>query len=126
MTKRATPFDYDTNLGGLGAVEAPNVFQTILGRTYDTLVIKTQASPEISIPLIPQGPSTPVGQHVDYAGQLLKPKITLRGPSGQVSFAPFGEPSPAMTAGFGVLAIGGLIGVGYALGKFSERRRRRA
>lgn len=90
---------------------------------YDTIEIRSNGTPTITIPMTAlqgDGPPNPVAQ-------ALQPTIVFSGPAGREVIAPYGE-SDGTTGGlvsagaaFGI--GGGLLLLGFFVGRKSERRK---
>lgn len=118
-TPYRVPFD-SQSLQGFGAVDAGSVLSEVFASQYDTILIETQLLPTIELPLFTPSTGT-VGQKADLTARALKPRVTLRGKAGQVSFAPFGEPNTKAAPVAGFLTVMSLLGAGFVLGRISRK-----
>lgn len=81
---------------------------------YDTMEVRTAFSPPIvtnTQDMLSTGPQS-------WVVKLLKPTVVLRGQAGAVTVAPAGASGDG-TFGF-LAALGGLVGVGFLLGRWSK------
>ena len=95
--------------GGLGATPSlpPGLAPRILRQAFTDLEVETQVLPTIRI-RDPFGPLEP-----SNVGEIVKPRVSLFGPSFNVSLAPWGNPSRGVRQAIGIGVAITLTGLVY-------------
>lgn len=89
---------------------------SVLGSLYDTIEVRSNAAPPVSINVNDLGAGGPPNP----ASQALQPTIIFTGNAGRYALAPYGEASP--TTGW-LASVGGffaLLGAGFLLGRLTK------
>jgi len=107
----ATAFTPSTSGGGGNT--GVNPF-TLLGSLYDTIEVRSNAAPPVSINVNDLGGGGPPSP----ASQALQPTIIFSGNAGRYALAPYGEASPSTGWLTSVGSVVALFGAGFLLGKF--------